>query len=659
MPGIGVGIGIPFRKHEDESSYWKTLPETVAIVAAMTDKPTDEQQVEMGRFIWTLKQGGVWAKLDLLYVFAAHTNDNGEALINWINPATAATLTNGAGGQPPVFKENWGFRGSIANKSIIDTGFNPTTANGKFTLNEASMGVYLNDVNYYIGGEPNHTAIGIRNSGRTYLKPNYSTNSDVRGTISTNAGSSTTRTKSFFPVLYSVVRKNATTICKYKDGVAFADETDAVYATLPNGNISILSGEDYYYMNNQVAMAYSGGLLSTDDLTLLSSSFKTYYNGANVDTAAVMVSDADDTYAHESQILIKQIGGVDYLFVIYRGDKNTTNEWGLNAKARLKVFNLSTMALVKSYDIGYAGIVAGVTLPIDEELGTPRGYFIGDYLRVYFCNTSALYVRSIDISSSDPNDWAFGNIAIAQMTMKNALGVDTLSNVTSANIQTHLENVLSDTNDGYEDLMPQFRQLNFVKDGSNWITTMDLSSERSHSLGHIGIIINSADAGDTFSFGSLVHYATDDRLSFFELDIAELGGDIHVIARSAPTPNTSANPVYHFKSEDGGATFTQLANMPFDVITAKPFLFNADSTTECVFALNVYNEIIGGNYLNRNTIDILKTSDFVNYERINKSTSATFMNYPCLCYYGGRLYMSYSKGINTGVKDAIYFTTIY
>ena len=37
MPGIGVGIGIPFRKHEDESDYWTTRTPTALILTVMSD----------------------------------------------------------------------------------------------------------------------------------------------------------------------------------------------------------------------------------------------------------------------------------------------------------------------------------------------------------------------------------------------------------------------------------------------------------------------------------------------------------------------------------------------------------------------------------------------------------------------------------------------
>ena len=629
--------------------------EYLSIYNSFITKPPLSVAIAQNLFVETLVASGVWDKLDCLYVFANNTQTN--ALKNWISPGIYdATLMFGAGGSVPVFQADWGFRGDVTNKSIIDSNFNPVTAGGKYTLNEASLGIFINDPEY-VGTGTSRCAIG--NGIRTLVSPTNSNNSDFRGYINSGWLALNGKTKSAFPVLYSIIRKNATTSVKYKNEVPFADEADNS-GVLESVSIKFLSDGVNYYINQQASLGYIGGLLSTADLTVLSNAWQLYLNGLNLDTNAVRVSDIDDLYAHESQILMKSVGGVDYLFVIYRSDKTSHTEFRLNARIYCKVFDLATRVFIRTFECFYAGIVAGETLDVNQALGTSRGYFIGDYLRIYGCNASTLYVRNIDISNPDPALWVMSNISIAQMTMKDIVGADVLVNVTSANIQTHLEYTLGDVYAGYEDLMPQFRQLVPAVFGRNWYSTMDLSDEMSHHLGCIGIMINSTDEGYTWSFGSIIKYTVANRLSTIELCAARIGNELHIIARSMPTPNTSTNPIYHFVSYDFGLTFTQLANVPMNVVTAKPCMINAGNDDEVVIALNEYGEIIGSNYLYRTTLGIYSTSDFVNFKRINKTTSATWISYPSLKYFDHKLYVSYSKGAMAyWGRESIYFARVY
>ena len=93
--------------------------------------PSAGQQIIQNQLVSDLKAAGVWAKLDVLYVFA---NDGGQdfATLNWKNPsAHQATLVNS-----PVFTSNVGFTGNATN-AYIDTNFNPATQGVNYTLNDA------------------------------------------------------------------------------------------------------------------------------------------------------------------------------------------------------------------------------------------------------------------------------------------------------------------------------------------------------------------------------------------------------------------------------------------------------------------------------------------------------------------------------------------
>ena len=103
----------------------------MAIMAAFTTPATMARQQLINTFVVALKESGVWAALDVLYVLAAA--DSQAALINWRNPGTFnATAVNS-----PTHKVDRGFTGDGAS-SRIDTTWTPNTNGIKFLQNDAS-----------------------------------------------------------------------------------------------------------------------------------------------------------------------------------------------------------------------------------------------------------------------------------------------------------------------------------------------------------------------------------------------------------------------------------------------------------------------------------------------------------------------------------------
>ena len=94
--------------------------------------PSASVQAKQNTLLTSMKADGVWAKLDVFYVFA---QDGGSAFgtLNWKNPnANQSTLVNS-----PTFVSNGGFTGN-GTSSYIDTNFNPSTQGVQYTLNNAS-----------------------------------------------------------------------------------------------------------------------------------------------------------------------------------------------------------------------------------------------------------------------------------------------------------------------------------------------------------------------------------------------------------------------------------------------------------------------------------------------------------------------------------------
>jgi hypothetical protein len=94
--------------------------------------PSASVQAKQNTLLTSMKADGVWAKLDVFYVFA---QDGGSSFgtLNWKNPnANQSTLVNA-----PTFVSNGGFTGN-GTSSYIDTNFNPATQGVQYTQNNAS-----------------------------------------------------------------------------------------------------------------------------------------------------------------------------------------------------------------------------------------------------------------------------------------------------------------------------------------------------------------------------------------------------------------------------------------------------------------------------------------------------------------------------------------
>jgi len=109
-------------------------PEALALFDRMTVPPNTARMGHINALIAGLKQAGVWQRFDAFYMLAAH--DAQAARLNWVADAYNLTAVNN-----PAFEVDRGYTGNGVN-AYLDTGFNPVTANGKFSLNDAHMGVW-------------------------------------------------------------------------------------------------------------------------------------------------------------------------------------------------------------------------------------------------------------------------------------------------------------------------------------------------------------------------------------------------------------------------------------------------------------------------------------------------------------------------------------
>jgi len=115
--------------------------EATALFARMTNQPNTAHKTAINNLIGALKSGAtsgtnIWAKLDAFYIFAAA--DAQAAGLNWIADAYNISLFN-----TPTFTADRGYTGiytgTAATGSYLDTGFNPTSAGGHYSLNSAHI----------------------------------------------------------------------------------------------------------------------------------------------------------------------------------------------------------------------------------------------------------------------------------------------------------------------------------------------------------------------------------------------------------------------------------------------------------------------------------------------------------------------------------------
>jgi len=375
----------------------------------------------------------------------------------------------------------------------------------------------------------------------------------------------------------------------------------------------------------------TGGDYINDNFAELYSLRDTIY-----DLNTFVISDENDFYAHESQILIERIDDKALLLVMYRSDKVSEDEAELTGHILLKVYELTTKTFLKSLDLFYPGLTAGVTMSVDSKVWLGRMYVSGTSLICYANNGHTLYTRTIDISSSDASAWTAGNISIAQMTMKNADGDPTLSNVTSANIQIHLENVLSDTNADYNDNVVFFRSLDkMVINGATWIATLE-----AYGVGAKSIVVTSTDSGASWTLGNLVNYTTVSRTNQMEMSLAYNANKsvLYAIARTG-------SGIVYLSSADDGATWSTATAITGGMAT-KPVMINYykdDGALDIVVAFNRTSEITENNY--RTTLYVYTTQNMATMTEIAKIISHNYAHYPSLCHFSRSLYLSYTKGM--------------
>lgn len=246
--------------------------ESEAIFAAFTTPPDDTRKGLIDNLVVALKTDGVWAKLDVLDVFAAA--DSQAALINWKAPGTFNPSLVGA----PTFTADRGFT-TNGSSSYINTNFNPVTAGGQFTQNSAAFGIWSRtsaqasggggiDIGSRVNGAIAQNLITTRSSTNTAIgRVNVDTSPANTGASTDGAGHfALRRSASNAWALF----RNATSIASGSD-TSSAPTSQSFYVGAVNG-----AGTAGVFVSRQYAAAHIGSSLTDADMTALYNALNTY-----------------------------------------------------------------------------------------------------------------------------------------------------------------------------------------------------------------------------------------------------------------------------------------------------------------------------------------------------------------------------------------------
>lgn len=223
-------------------------PESQRLFLQMSVAPGGARKNLIDRTIKSLRAAGVWDKLDILYLLAAH--DEQAARQNWKNPGTFTLTAVNA----PTFTADQGTAGDGAT-SYLETNYNPSTQGVGFTRNDASIFVWSRtqalDAGPCFGQASTSTA--------NFIIPR-STGDLMTSRI--NVNTSTTVANTDGRGLYAFSRTASTVQEGFKNGVSTGAGVTNASVAIPNVTLNLLKNVATY-STTQVAAAGAGASLTT------------------------------------------------------------------------------------------------------------------------------------------------------------------------------------------------------------------------------------------------------------------------------------------------------------------------------------------------------------------------------------------------------------
>lgn len=233
------------------------LPEARALFARMSPTPTYARKILINRAIAALIRGGVWSKLDVLYVFAADVTAN--ALLNWKGSSNACTSAGAS------FTADRGYTGDGAS-TYLTPDFTP--GGGQFIRNDHSFGRWTRTLGVSAGaamGADNGSAkFAIRDSSSTQTTTHDGANTDAKVWTANAVGHAL------------VSRTGSTSYDAYRNGASLGTYAEGSEVISGFGPFFILAernsvGSAVSFSDSQITAAHFGkGLAAAEALALYS-----------------------------------------------------------------------------------------------------------------------------------------------------------------------------------------------------------------------------------------------------------------------------------------------------------------------------------------------------------------------------------------------------
>lgn len=238
------------------------LDETWAAIAAMPVPPRRQRTFLLDDTIAALVEAGHWAKLDFLYLLAAHDED--AAGVNLRSPRSDRLVASGA----PAFTAHRGFTGDGV-AAMLATGFVAAGASGLLSLDDAHIGAWV------LGGAAaDGGVIGTPDatSARLSLTPNALSGN---ATAEVNDASALTAPAAGAAAGHFVAARRAGAgRALYRDGTSVAADAAAATA-LPDAPVVLLASQAGF-SPAELAAAHAGAGLDAAEAASLTAILSTY-----------------------------------------------------------------------------------------------------------------------------------------------------------------------------------------------------------------------------------------------------------------------------------------------------------------------------------------------------------------------------------------------
>lgn len=216
---------------------------TQAIVDRMSSPPSASRVDAIFALVLALMDAGVWSRLDLLHVLAAHHEQ--AARLNLIAPAFDLAAYNS-----PIFTANRGFKGDGSAAWMAASGYDPGAGGTQYTLNNASMGAWV------LTPATNAGLDIFNGSGR--LGRRDTTGDDYHYRL--NDGTSYYGPGGSIASFHVVDRPDNATKRRFRDGVFRG--SGAVAATTIGGSLRLFSTGNGSWSNAELAVTFAGASMT-------------------------------------------------------------------------------------------------------------------------------------------------------------------------------------------------------------------------------------------------------------------------------------------------------------------------------------------------------------------------------------------------------------